>query len=88
MSARAMKWSARGRPRWSDELVTVGERAQVIAASARQAGLPASAVTELSDSQQAIEFLKAHLKEQDVVLVKGSHGMRMDRIVAALETSQ
>jgi UDP-N-acetylmuramoyl-tripeptide--D-alanyl-D-alanine ligase len=39
----------------------------------------------LEDSQQAIEFLKGRLKAKDVVLVKGSHGMRMDRIVAALE---
>ena len=34
---------------------------------------------------QAIEFLRDRLGPQDVVLVKGSHGMRMDRIVTALE---
>jgi UDP-N-acetylmuramyl pentapeptide synthase len=29
--------------------------------------------------------LQEHLEATDVVLIKGSHGMRMDRIVAALE---
>jgi UDP-N-acetylmuramoyl-tripeptide--D-alanyl-D-alanine ligase len=71
-----------------DELVTVGERARVIASSARRAGLPAGAITELADTQQAIEFLKARLKDQDIVLVKGSRGMHMEQIVATLETVQ
>ena len=37
---------------------------------------------------QAIDFLAGRLRAGDVVLVKGSHGMRMDRIVAALEVEQ
>jgi UDP-N-acetylmuramoyl-tripeptide--D-alanyl-D-alanine ligase len=70
------------------ELVTVGERAHFIASSARRAGLPARAITELADSQQAIAYLQGRLKERDVVLIKGSRGLRMDRIVAALEADQ
>jgi UDP-N-acetylmuramyl pentapeptide synthase len=34
---------------------------------------------------QAIEYLHPNLKPGDVVLVKGSNLMRMDRIVSALE---
>jgi UDP-N-acetylmuramoyl-tripeptide--D-alanyl-D-alanine ligase len=71
-----------------DELITVGERARIIASSARRAGFSPRLITELEDSQQAIEFLKPRLKEKDVVLVKGSRGMHMEVIVAALETSQ
>jgi UDP-N-acetylmuramoyl-tripeptide--D-alanyl-D-alanine ligase len=71
-----------------DELVTVGERARIIASSAHRAGLSAGAITELADTQQAIEFLKTRLQDQDIVLVKGSRGMHMDQIVAALETVQ
>jgi UDP-N-acetylmuramoyl-tripeptide--D-alanyl-D-alanine ligase len=67
------------------ELVTVGERAHWIASSARKAGLPSRAITELVDSQQAIDYLQDRLKERDVVLIKGSRPLRMDRIVAALE---
>jgi UDP-N-acetylmuramoyl-tripeptide--D-alanyl-D-alanine ligase len=69
----------------ADELVTVGELGRQIAAAARKSGMPASSVIEVKDTQEAIEFLKSRLGEKDVVLVKGSRGVRMDRIVAALE---
>ena len=68
-----------------DALVTVGERGRMIATAAHQAGLKRSAITELEDSQQAIVFLSDLLTENDVVLVKGSRSMHMDRIVSALE---
>ncbi len=68
-----------------DELICVGERSKFIASAARRAGLPAQSVVECESSQDAIEYLRPRLNSQDVVLVKGSHGMRMDRIVAALE---
>jgi UDP-N-acetylmuramoyl-tripeptide--D-alanyl-D-alanine ligase len=66
-------------------LVTVGERGRMIAASACLAGLPAEMITECETSEQAIDVLKRSLRPEDVVLVKGSHGMHMERIVAALE---
>jgi len=69
-----------------DELVTVGRLGRMIAAAACRAGLSRSVVTELADSDEAIEYLQSSLKANDVVLIKGSHGMRMDRITAALET--
>ncbi len=68
-----------------DELVTVGELGKIIAVSARKSGLPESAITLLATTQEAIQHLEPHLQKEDVVLVKGSRGMRMDRIVAALE---
>jgi UDP-N-acetylmuramoyl-tripeptide--D-alanyl-D-alanine ligase len=71
-----------------NELVTVGERAKIIAETAGKSGLDKKAITELGDSYQAIELLKNRLDENDVVLIKGSHGMRMDRIVSALEQSE
>ena len=69
----------------ADEIITIGERARMIAGSARKSRFTRLTITELDDSQQAINFLKSRLKPDDVVLVKGSHGMRMDRIVAELE---
>lgn len=68
-----------------DELVTVGERGRMIAAAAQTAGLEGSKIVEFDRAEQVIEYLRPRLDEKDVVLVKGSHGMRMDRIVAALE---
>jgi len=32
-----------------------------------------------------MEWLKSNLGKDDVVLIKGSHGLRMERITAALE---
>jgi UDP-N-acetylmuramoyl-tripeptide--D-alanyl-D-alanine ligase len=69
----------------AERLVTVGERGRMIAAAARRAGLKSSRVYECEDTGQAIAWLCQHLTEKDVVLIKGSHGVRMDRIVAALE---
>ena len=68
-----------------DSLITVGERARMIANAAREAGLPALSIVEVEDVIRVIEHLKDQLEAGDIVLVKGSHGMRMDRIVAALE---
>jgi len=70
-----------------DELVTVGERSRSIARAARQAGLQKKAITEFADVHQVVEFLQQRLTAQHVVLIKGSRGMRMDRIVSALETT-
>lgn len=68
-----------------DELVTIGERGRQIALAARAGGLSQSAITSFDDVNNAIIYLKEHLNQENVVLVKGSHGMRLDRIVTALE---
>ncbi|OGO60806.1 MAG: hypothetical protein A2032_02070 [Chloroflexi bacterium RBG_19FT_COMBO_49_13] len=68
-----------------DELVTIGERGKIIAQAAMEAGLPSSRITILDQVEQVIQFLQPELKPDDVVLVKGSNVMRMDRIVSALE---
>ncbi len=69
----------------ADELIVVGERAHMIAEAAKAAGFAADAITELDDTLSVIEFLAERLEAGDVVLVKGSHSMRMDLIVSALE---
>jgi UDP-N-acetylmuramoyl-tripeptide--D-alanyl-D-alanine ligase len=68
-----------------DALVTVGDRSRTIARAAIEAGLPNSKILMLDNTQQAIEQLRQSLQPGDIVLVKGSNSMRMDRIVAALE---
>ena len=66
-------------------LVTVGERARIIADSAAENGLDKNMIQSFPESAAAVEFLTESLTADDVVLVKGSRGMRMDKIVAALE---
>jgi len=68
-----------------DQLVTVGRLGELIAKAARKAGMTGDKVMVLEDSEQAIEYLAPRLCEGDVVLIKGSRGMNMDRIVTALE---
>ena len=67
-----------------DELLTVGPRARWIAEEATRAGLPATHVSHVESVQQAILALRARVGAGDVVLIKGSRGMRMDRIVDEL----
>lgn len=71
-----------------DELITVGDRGRMIAAAAQRAGLKGDRITEFEECQQVIEYLGPRLGENDVVLVKGSRGMRLDRIVTSLEIKQ
>jgi len=68
-----------------DVLITLGPRAHIIAEAARRAGMVKSAVHEYDESQPILDWLTKHLSSDDVALIKGSHGLRMDRIVAALE---
>jgi len=71
-----------------DELVVVGKRAETIARTAHKIGLSGEKITEFENSQQAVDFLSDRLDANDVVLVKGSHAMHLDQIVAALEESE
>jgi len=71
-----------------EELVTVGPRARWIGEEAVRAGLPESRLTMLEESQQAVEHLRGRIGAGDVVLIKGSRGVRMDLIVSALEEAE
>jgi len=72
----------------ADTLVTVGRRGHIIATAARRAGLRSRRITEFENHDEAIAHLRKSLTKEDVVLVKGSHGIRMDRIVTALEVPE
>lgn len=65
-------------------LITVGPRARIIGEEALACGMPAERVHIFDSKQEAIELLKEILEPGDVVLVKGSRGMRMEEIVSAL----
>jgi UDP-N-acetylmuramoyl-tripeptide--D-alanyl-D-alanine ligase len=72
----------------ADTLITVGELGHMIAEAALRAGLRSDKITEFENQDEVINHLRKLLTDGDVVLVKGSHGIRMDRIVAALETTE
>jgi UDP-N-acetylmuramoyl-tripeptide--D-alanyl-D-alanine ligase len=66
-------------------LLTLGERAHLIADAARRAGMRKGSVLEFREFEPLMEWLKANLTKEDAVLIKGSHGLRMDRIASLLE---
>jgi UDP-N-acetylmuramoyl-tripeptide--D-alanyl-D-alanine ligase len=65
-------------------LVTVGQRARMIADAALGVGMPPDRVIVLDDADSAVEILRPLINTGDVVLVKGSRALRMDRVVQAL----
>ncbi len=68
-------------------LVTVGEGAAAIAAGAREAGLDAASIAETPDRAGALAALQERLEPGDVVLIKASRGLELDRLVDDLRAS-
>jgi len=66
-------------------LLTLGTRAKIIAEAARKAGMKSTNIFEFESSESIIDWLDKNLTANDAVLIKGSHGLRMDRITATLE---
>ena len=64
-----------------DTLVTVGERARRIADGALAAGMASSAVRPCATPDEASEVLDDLLVPGDVVLVKASRVMGLERVV-------
>jgi UDP-N-acetylmuramoyl-tripeptide--D-alanyl-D-alanine ligase len=69
----------------ADILVTLGSRAHIYAKAARRAGMKPTQVFEFEENAAIIDWLRMNLSKEDAVLLKGSHGLRMDRILAELE---
>lgn len=72
-----------------DYVITVGgEPAAAMAAAAIAAGMPAARVTHVSTSDEAAERLLSLVRPGDLVLVKGSRGIRTDRVVDQLRAER
>lgn len=65
-----------------DIVVTVGPLAAHIAQSARRLGIAEARVCD--SHQQAAQYLQAVLKPEDTILLKGSRGMKMEKILEKL----
>lgn len=65
-------------------LVCVGEAAGDIAYGAREAGMPEERIVRVADADAAVAALKEGIDSSDVVLVKASHFMRLDRVVEGI----
>jgi UDP-N-acetylmuramoyl-tripeptide--D-alanyl-D-alanine ligase len=70
-----------------DFLILLGGMAGETAAGARQQGMPADRVQIVSSHVEAADRLRSLLRPGDRLLVKGSRGMRMEKVGAALRDS-
>jgi len=66
-------------------LITLGTRGHMIADAARRAGMKPASIMEYEEIAPIVDWLTKNLTANDAVLIKGSRGLRMDRITAALE---
>ena len=65
----------------ADMILTVGVRSKFIAEQALIWDTPSGQIMKFDDSVSAGKALRSLIKEGDVILVKGSQGMRMERVV-------
>jgi len=65
----------------ANKLITVGERSRDIARSAEEAGMARDNIFEYTDVAEAGRFIQQRIEQGDLILVKGSQGMRLEKIV-------
>lgn len=70
--------------RVADGLLTIGARARIIADEAVARGLAPDRIGQFERKEDVIVALKAELREGDAVLIKGSRGLALEDVVAAL----
>ena len=61
-------------------LVCFGRRARAIGEGAMEAGIASDHVELVEDPAQAVAIVRQKARPEDVILVKGSRGMKMERI--------
>jgi UDP-N-acetylmuramoyl-tripeptide--D-alanyl-D-alanine ligase len=65
-------------------LIASGKKGSLFADGALEAGMKEGDIKTLENSMLAADFAKDFVREGDIVLVKGSQGARMERVVEAI----
>jgi len=68
----------------ADVLVVVGPRAKFIAEGAIESGFPQKEIYSFNSSETVAKFLEGMIEKGDIVLMKGSQGVRLERAVKAI----
>ncbi|MEL7239036.1 MAG: UDP-N-acetylmuramoyl-tripeptide--D-alanyl-D-alanine ligase, partial [Planctomycetota bacterium] len=71
-----------------DALVTVGDASKWIAEGARAAGLPGSRMMHVPTAEAAARTFASGLQDGDLVLLKGSRGIKLEQIAEAIVASR
>ncbi len=69
---------------FADIFISVGLRMQGAREGAVASGMALTSIFEFEDSKSAGEFLQNQIQPGDVILIKGSQGMRMERAVVEI----
>ena len=69
----------------ANQIVLIGPRSMLTRQAILDTGFPEDNLRWFPESEEAARYLQASLKPGQTVLVKGSHGMRMDKIIDELE---
>ncbi|PIR07245.1 hypothetical protein COY65_01275 [Candidatus Jorgensenbacteria bacterium CG_4_10_14_0_8_um_filter_39_13] len=64
-----------------DLLLVVGFKAKLIAEAASEAGLPAKSIFAFTKISEAADFLRQKIKKGDLILIKGSQAVRLEKVV-------
>ncbi len=72
----------------ADLLVACGEHAAEVAAGASEAGMPAAQIVACRSPEETLPHLGGAIAPGDVVLIKGSRALAMERLVTALESQR
>jgi UDP-N-acetylmuramoyl-tripeptide--D-alanyl-D-alanine ligase len=67
-----------------DLIITVGERSRDIVRGALRGGLKEDKIFNFADNLSAGKFAQNRIKQGDLILIKGSQGARMEKIVLEL----
>jgi UDP-N-acetylmuramoyl-tripeptide--D-alanyl-D-alanine ligase len=76
--------AGRSVPNTIDTVIGVGKRSRALLDGAREAGFAEDKLHHFDDAQSAGEFLKTFIRPGDLVLIKASRGIGLDRIVNIL----
>ncbi len=68
-----------------DLLVTVGARAKFIAEAAHKAGMPKKNIRSYETADEAKLAVQEVIKKGDMILVKASRGIQLDKIVEEIQ---
>ncbi|MBN2854096.1 hypothetical protein JXK06_01005 [Patescibacteria group bacterium] len=64
-----------------DVLITVGDKSKIISQTALKNGLSENNIFHFYNNLELIKFLLGQISPGDIILVKGSQGMRLEKIV-------
>ncbi|HEX7828427.1 MAG TPA: UDP-N-acetylmuramoyl-tripeptide--D-alanyl-D-alanine ligase [Thermoanaerobaculia bacterium] len=79
--------AGREMPKSIDVVIGVGKRTKFMLEGAKDAGFNDESLHHFDNAEAAGEFLKDFIREGDLVLIKGSRGVGLDKAVAILETA-